>query len=192
MHTYLVEKGRLQRERTPMQDIMLMVLWLLATPDSFRSVALRFGVNPGTLYYFYLYIIQALRELAPRFISWPNAEERNTIKASFERTSGFPGIVGCIDCTHINITAPVEDAAQYTNRHHVYSINVQTVADNNLLVRQIHVGEPGSTNDRRVFRRSPLQRELLMGDEILSPDEHILGDGGYEQTDFVSAFYILA
>lgn len=49
-----VQNGRLRRERTPMQDILLMVLWLLATQDTFRRVALRFGVNPPTLYYYYL------------------------------------------------------------------------------------------------------------------------------------------
>lgn len=189
LFNYLVHRGRLRRERTPMQDILLMVLWLLATPDSFRSVALRFGVNPGTLYYFYLYIIQALRELAPQYISWPNAEERVVIRDSFQRATGFPGVIGCIDCTHVQITAPLELAARYTNRHHQYSLNVQSVVDNNLLVRQLHVGEAGSLNDRRVFRRSLLMRDLLLGppDVYRSADEHIVGDGAYVITDFVSS-----
>lgn len=171
-----------------MQDILLMVLWLLATPDSFRSVALRFGVNPGTLYYFYSYIIEALRELSTSYITWPTAEERNRISHAFEEASGFPGIIGCIDCTHVYITAPLDDAAQYTNRHHTYSVNTQTVVDHNLLVRSIKVGEVGSMNDKRVFRRSPLYRDILLKPpgELLTADEQLVGDGAYDQADFVS------
>ncbi|KAE8739517.1 hypothetical protein FOCC_FOCC014973, partial [Frankliniella occidentalis] len=184
---HLVSKNRLQRERTPFIHIMLMVTWLLATPDSFRSVALRFGVVPSTLYYFYIYIIEALRELSARYICWPNEEERVVIKNTFERATGFPGVIGCIDCTHVYITAPVQDSQQYVNRHHTYSINVQAVVDNNLLVRQLHVGEAGSTNDARVFRKSDLYRDLLHRAPgiIRNVDEHLVGDGAYTLTDFM-------
>lgn len=162
-----------------------MVIWIIATPDSFRSVALRFGVRPSTLWYFYSYIIEALREMAPRFITWPDAEERADISAAFLRATGFPSVIGCVDGTHVNITAPVRDRNNFINRHHTYSINVQAVVDNNLLVRDLHVGEPGSMQDRRVFRRSPLYSRLLQGQGI-TRDQHLLGDGGYTLTDFVS------
>ncbi|KAE8738765.1 hypothetical protein FOCC_FOCC015747 [Frankliniella occidentalis] len=184
---HLKAKDRMQRERTPFQDIMLMVIWLLATPDSFRSVALKFGVNPGTLYYFYFYVIMALRELAPNYISWPDAEERRVIKDTFERATGFPGIIGSIDGTHITVTAPLVDAASYRNRHDSYSINVQAVVDSTLLVRHLHVGEVGSMHDNRVFRRSPLYSDMLTGPpgQFISDDEHIVGDGAYTQTEFL-------
>lgn len=169
-----------------MIDIMLMVVWLLATPDSFRSVSLRFGVRPSTLYYHYSYVIEALRELAPTYITWPDAAERNVIKAAFERATGVPGVIGCVDGTFVTITAPLEDDAPFVNRHHQHSINVQSVVDQNLLVRDLHVGEPGSMNDRRVFRRSPLHDKLLRGQGIDIISEHLLGDGGYTLTEFVS------
>jgi hypothetical protein len=189
---HLIANGRLQRERTPFRTIMLMVIWLLATPDTFRSVALRFGVVPGTLYYFYSYVIEALRELAPQYIYWPDANERNDIKGAFFRATGFPGIVGSIDGTHVYITAPVNDAAQYRNRHQSYSLNVQAVVDNNLLVRDLHVGEPGSMHDARVFRRSSLHSDLLHGGIRLNPDEHLVGDGAYVLTDFVSSHFAVS
>ncbi|KAE8738833.1 hypothetical protein FOCC_FOCC015665 [Frankliniella occidentalis] len=56
----LVQRDKLKRERTPLQDIILMVVWLMATPDSFRSVVLKFGVCPSTLYLFYIHVIEAL------------------------------------------------------------------------------------------------------------------------------------
>jgi len=160
----------------------------MATPDTFRSVALRFGVNPGTLYYFYSYIIQALREMADHYISWPNEEERAQIQDAFLRVSGFPGIVGSIDGTHVSVTRPVRNAAQYRNRHHHYSLNVKAVIDNNLLVRDLTVGEVGSMTDNRVFRRSALCRDLVLGanDRLNVNHEHLVGDGGYTLADFVS------
>ncbi|KAK3929404.1 Protein ANTAGONIST OF LIKE HETEROCHROMATIN PROTEIN 1 [Frankliniella fusca] len=184
---HLIENERLKRERTPFQDIMLMVVWLLATPDSFRSVSLRFGVNPGTLYYFYFYVIEALRQLAPKYITWPDADERAVIKATWERATGFPGIIGSIDGTHVPITAPLVDAPQYTNRHDTYSINVQAVVDSTLLVRHLHVGEVGSMHDSRVFRRSPLFKDLLISPpgQFISNDEHLVGDGAYTPCEFV-------
>lgn len=171
-----------------MQDKLLMVIWILATPDTFRSVALRFGVNPGTLYLFYTSIIQALRELGGRFITWPNQEERDQIKGAFLRVSGLPGVVSCIDGTHIFIPRPVHHGAQHRNRHHSYSLNVQAVVDNNLLVRDLYVGEVGSMSDNRVFRRSLLCRDLVQGrnNRLNVNDEHLVGDGGYTLADFVS------
>lgn len=160
----------------------------MATPDSFRSVAPRFGVTPSTLYYFYAYVIEALREMRPQYISWPSAEDRVQIKEAFQAATGFCGVVGCIDCTHIYVTAPIEDAAEYINRHHSYSYNVQTVVDNNLLITSLHVGEVGSMNDQRVFRRSKLFEDLLTSPpgHMLAVDEHLVGDGAYTLTDFVS------
>ncbi|XP_034233348.1 protein ALP1-like [Thrips palmi] len=185
LHQYLRDTGRLRRERRPFRDVVLMVLWILATPDSFRSVALRFGVSPGTLYYFYGYIIEALRELAPHYIQWPDNEDRERIRTTFEEASGFPGVVGSIDCTHVYVTAPVNDPASYRNRHHTYSHNVQVVVDCDLLVRDIHVGEVGSMNDKRVFRRSPLSESLLREEGLTPPDEHLVGDGGYTLTYYM-------
>ncbi|KAE8751624.1 hypothetical protein FOCC_FOCC001472 [Frankliniella occidentalis] len=185
VENHLVATGKLKRRRRPFADIMLMVVWILATPDSFRSVSLRFGVSPGTLYLCYEYVIKALRQLSPQFISWPNEEERRQIKTSFQRATGFPGVVGCIDGTHIFITAPLTDAAQYRNRHHGYSINVQAVVDSSLLIRDLHVGEVGSMHDARVFRRSPLSQDLLQRRNRILPDEHLVGDGGYVLTDYM-------
>ncbi|KAJ1520370.1 hypothetical protein ONE63_003505 [Megalurothrips usitatus] len=184
---HLTATDQIKRQsRYQLKDVLLMVVWLLATPDSFRSVALRFGVRPGTLYRFYIRIIGALREMAETFITWPDAGERNAIKHRFQRATQFPGVVGCIDGTHVYITAPLEHPGQYRNRHHSYSINVQAVVDNRLLVRDIHVGEAGSLHDRRVFRRSSLYSNLLDGVlPLLSADEHLVGDSAYHLTDFM-------
>ncbi|XP_034236326.1 uncharacterized protein LOC117642351 [Thrips palmi] len=186
---HLVYSGKVQRVRTPLDIPLLMVLWILANPDSFRSVALRFGVLPGTVYYHYAYIIEVLRELAPKYIQWPDAEERIVIKGSFQAYSGFPGIVGVVDGTYNNITAPIEQPDRYINRHDTFSFNTSVVCDHTLLIRDIHLGEVGSIHDQRVFRRSPLYQRLLNDDQqqLIAVDEHLIGDGAYSvsETNFI-------
>ncbi|KAK3914471.1 Protein ANTAGONIST OF LIKE HETEROCHROMATIN PROTEIN 1 [Frankliniella fusca] len=182
---HLIVEGRLQRERRKVSHILLMVLWILATPDTFRSVALRFGVHPGKVHEYYVYVIKAMTELGERFIQWPDAQQRQRTKAALERRSGFPVVIGMIDVTHIPISAPLEDAAAYRDYKQQYSISVQAVCDDRCLVTDLYVGEAGSLPDARVFRRSPLCFNLLQRDYMFSPGEHIIGDGAYMLLDKV-------
>lgn len=40
----------------------------------------------------------------------------------------FPGAIGAIDCTHINILAPIVHEEAYVNHHGNHSLNVQAVS----------------------------------------------------------------
>ena len=123
------ESGLLIREKILLDLMMLHILWILATPDCFRSVALRFGTYPSTVHRHYVRIIEAICDLAPRYIQWPSPAEREVTKAAFERYAGFPGVVGLIDGTFVNITAPTIQPRRYINRHHQYAFNIQVVCD---------------------------------------------------------------
>jgi len=113
-----------------------------------------------------------------KYIKWPDAAERDVIKSRFERRYGYPGVFGCVDGTHVHITAPLQQKQRYVNRHHGYSIIVQGTCDNNKPFRDVFVGQPGSVEDSRTFSRSPLSVNLF-AEEFLHEDEHELGDGGY-------------
>ena len=39
--------------------------------------------------------------------------------------AGLPNVIGCIDGTHIPITAPALDEGDYVNRKSFHSINIQ-------------------------------------------------------------------
>lgn len=184
---HLQDRGRIIRIRTPLDVCLMMTLWICATPDSFRSVAVKFGVpSRGTVHYHFVTIIEALREMAPMFIQWPDRYERDNIKHNIERKYGYPGVVGCIDGTHIYVSSPLYQAERYVNRFKKTSILLQAVCDHRMVFRDIYVGQPGSVHDARMFQRSPLSRNLLHNRDMLEPDEHILGDGAYTLTDKVS------
>ena len=63
-----------------------------------------------------------------RFIKWPlTHDECAKIKNKFYIHRGFPGIVGCVDRTHVRLQAPTQNENNYVNRKGFHSINVQAV-----------------------------------------------------------------
>lgn len=181
-------QDKIKRNRTPFELCVLMGIWPLFNPDTFRSSGLHFGKKKMVIHYHYGYIIQALREMAPRYIKWPDAYEREIIKAEFEDKYGYAGAVGCMDGVNIDVTAPLEQAQRYVNRHDRYSVLVQAVCDHRLLYRDVYAGEAGCIGDVRNFDRSPLSLNLLTSPDLLSEGEHILADGAYTLTDKVQNF----
>jgi Plant transposon protein. len=69
-----------------------------------------------------------------------------------------------------------DDAEIYRNRKRYFSINVQTVSDSNLKIRDIVARWPGSVHDQTIFNASTLKRKFERGD---FNDKWLLGDSGY-------------
>lgn len=72
-------------------------MWLLATPDSFRSVGSRFDLGKSTLSVIFMRVVTALNEISSEIIFWPNIEQRQCIALFFQASAGIEGIVGAID-----------------------------------------------------------------------------------------------
>ena len=70
--------------------------------------------------------------------------------------SGFPGVVGTIDCAHVRLYgAPLgEDEYLYVNRKGYHSINVQAVCDADYKSINVVARWPGSTHDSAVLHGS--------------------------------------
>ena len=47
-----------------------------------------------------------LEQMAPEIIKWPTGQNLIETIQGFQKAAGFPGVVGAIDGTHINIKAP--------------------------------------------------------------------------------------
>lgn len=86
----------------------------------------------------------------------------------------FPGVVGCIDVTHIQIPGPLRDKTYY-NRYGRHSIHLQAVCDSHLKFTDVFVGYPGSASDTTVYHESPIGKSLLENDLNMG-DYHLLGD----------------
>lgn len=65
-------------------------------------------------------------------VTFDNGMRKIVYFSSFLQKHQFPGIIGCVDCTHVSIIAPHTDDPEfpeyvYVNRKNYHSINVQLV-----------------------------------------------------------------
>lgn len=68
------------------------------------------------------------RTICAKYIVFPKTEpEKNKIKERFFLKTGFPGVLGCIDGTHVNLLTPSEDEHLFLDRKGNHSLNVQLV-----------------------------------------------------------------
>ncbi|XP_022179580.1 putative nuclease HARBI1 [Myzus persicae] len=130
-----------------------------------------------------------LPEIFNAWVKFPkNINELNDIRNGFYRNTGFPGVVGCIDCTHVAITPPSTNLNLnenqhpeyiYVNRKGYHSINVQLICDSNLKILNVNALFPGSTHDTHVWNNSkvlPILQELHRRNYN---NFYLLGDSGY-------------
>ncbi|XP_029899991.1 putative nuclease HARBI1 [Myripristis murdjan] len=117
----------------------------------------------------------ALKQILPNFVVFPGQKPLSAIKEEFHRIAGFPNVIGCIDGTHIPITAPSHNEAEYVNRKSIHSINVQITCDAAHVITSVEAKWPGSVPDSKIYRESNLSDRLQSGEL----DGLLLGDRGY-------------
>ncbi|XP_076284711.1 uncharacterized protein LOC143211135 [Lasioglossum baleicum] len=167
------------RKPIPAQKQLLIAIWFMATPDSYRSVSTKFGVGKATAFRALRRVTFVLHCIAPRFITWPRGQVAVNVMQEFEKSCGFPNVIGAIDGTHIKIRAPSEDANSYINRKGFHSINVQVICNSLGQFTHVYAGQVGSVHDSRVFRNSPVARFLELPAEYFPNNSHIIGDAAY-------------
>ena len=99
----------------------------------------------------------------------------STFKQDFYNIAGFPSVLGAMDCTHIPIVSPGDNAEVYRNRKGFFSINVQAICNANRYFTNVVARWCGSTHDSRIFENSVI-RDRFENNEV---DGLLLGDNGY-------------
>ncbi|XP_036341308.1 putative nuclease HARBI1 [Rhagoletis pomonella] len=100
-------------------------------------------------------------------------EEKRETKCYFFGRSGIPGVIGCIDGTHIKIVSPKKEHQHlYYNRKGFFSLNAMIVCDNAMRIRYINAKYPGATHDANVFNMSALKQQLE--EEYRSGERNVL------------------
>ncbi|XP_039314687.1 putative nuclease HARBI1 [Solenopsis invicta] len=115
----------------PAEKQLLATIWLLATPDSYRSIGERFVISKSTLFACFVRVITALQDIAPQVIHWPIEGELPLIKEKFKAIAGIDDVIGALDGTYVPIKAPTKDAQTYRNRKMQYAITLQAICDAN-------------------------------------------------------------
>ncbi|XP_055380518.1 putative nuclease HARBI1 isoform X2 [Condylostylus longicornis] len=100
-------------------------------------------------------------EICSSLIKFPEENERNEIKLAFYEKFGFPGVIGCVDGTHVRIITPSKNHQHlYYNRKGYHSLNVMLVCDHKMRISRLN---------------AILSRENING----TRNTWILGDAGY-------------
>ncbi|XP_039663782.1 putative nuclease HARBI1 [Perca fluviatilis] len=96
--------------------------------------------------------------------------------------TGFPNVIGAMDCTHIRIKRPSGvHEGDFVNRKSYHSINVQMICDADCTFSNVEAKWPGSVHDSRVFRASTIFQRLSQGEYA----GVLLGDKGYACQPFL-------
>ena len=117
-----------------------------------------------------------LQSIYTQYVSLPSPAEKVAVKSQFYDFANFTGVIGLVDGTHVRIQRPIENEADYVNRHFYHSINVQAMCLPDGRFCDVLAKFPGSVHDSRIWKLSCVgsyvENHFMVG-------EHILGDSGY-------------
>ncbi|XP_060804390.1 putative nuclease HARBI1 [Amyelois transitella] len=100
-------------------------------------------------------------QIRRKYIQFPTTEQnRNRIKTEFYNKFHIPGVLGCIDCSHVAIIRPVEHEERYYCRKHYHSLNVQLICDAEMQIMSVDASHGGATHDSFIWANHPLKTHL--------------------------------
>ncbi|XP_031334620.1 putative nuclease HARBI1 [Photinus pyralis] len=157
--------------------MVLLALRYLAT-GCFLSVAGDFiGIDKSTASRLTTKVCRAIASQHRIFIKMPTTEEEMRERSrGFYMISRFPKCIGAIDCTHVKIISPGNNAEIFRNRKNFFSYNVQAVCDASLRIQNIVCRWPGSSHDSTIFLHSQIRNQFENGD---FRGYLLVGDAGY-------------
>lgn len=165
------------KEHVTVEKQILMTLWYLGSLDTVDRIADRFGVSSSSVIRCRNRVVGAVNEhLKQKFIIWPEEEAMQEQATLFNRRNGFPGIVGALDGTHIEIKKPALHSNSYINRKGFASLQLQAVCNYSMLFTHVFVGYPGSCHDARILRNSDLWTNGL---NMCRNRYHLIADAAY-------------
>uniref|UniRef100_A0A8C4RKX6 Putative nuclease HARBI1 n=1 Tax=Erpetoichthys calabaricus TaxID=27687 RepID=A0A8C4RKX6_ERPCA len=157
------------------EEQCLIALRFYASGTFYQVVGDNMGVDKSTVSNVVKAVSVELASLVNEFVSFPKDDQMVQTKQSFFLLGNMPNTIGVIDFTHVHIQVPHERECQYVNRKGRHSINVQLVANADLIITNCVVKWPGSVHDARILRESALYRKLQSN----QPNGIILGGRAY-------------
>lgn len=112
-----------------------------------------------------------------------NDVEIRKAQMDFYQIARFPRVIGAIDGTHVEISSPGGDTAEYfRNRKDYFSLNVQGIVNSNLEFLDLVARWPGSATDITIFDQSSARARFENGE---FGNALLVGDSGYASRDYL-------
>ncbi|XP_063913017.1 putative nuclease HARBI1 [Zophobas morio] len=162
---------------SPMNQI-LTCLRVFSTGGHLQNIADFMGMHLSTVSRIVKRVSEAIARLYRQHIKFPSTnDEMSENQRNFFSISGFPKVVGAIDCTHVKIQSPGGvDGEIYRNRKQYFSINTQVICDANLKIMNVVARWPGSAHDSNIFNHSRIKDDF---EDNVYPNCLLLGHSGY-------------
>ena len=90
--------------------------------------------------------------LREQYLKWTDSKVQRIIIAKSEEKRGFPGVIGAIEATHVQIRPPYEHRQPYVNRKSCHSIFFQAVCIHDTSFSHCTSGWPGNVHDSGILK----------------------------------------
>ncbi|KAH7968324.1 hypothetical protein HPB52_007859 [Rhipicephalus sanguineus] len=161
--TYLLEPGVVKKSNE-----------FLATGETQRDVAFNFLAGRSTVSSIVAEVTQALWLV----LQHPStADKWMKISQGFHERWNVPHCLGAIDGKHVTIECPANSGSVDFNYKRFFSKSLLAVCDAQYSFIYVEVGHPGSESDGRIFSRSTLPKNILLGALGLPPMSHVGNEG---------------
>lgn len=155
---------------------VMLAISCMATGSHQNVVGDCYSVSQTTVSVCLKRVATAIASLSHQYIRFPSVHELRRVMRNYYSIANMPGVIGCIDCTHVAIQRPSCDHAEvFRCRKGYFSINVQAICGPDLSFYNVVGRWPGSVHDSRIFRNSQICQQLEAG----TYPGHLLGDSGY-------------
>lgn len=98
---------------------------LQAKYDFFRSLTSKFGVGNATAWRTVNRVVSAIYRYRNVFITWPTYQQATDHATRMENVYEYPGIIGFVDATEIEILPRFENRVEWINRKKFPSMKLQ-------------------------------------------------------------------
>lgn len=143
--------------------IELLITLKFMTSGTFQSMIDDLhGVSQPTISRLIVKVSTLLSEMRNVFIKYPeDCTQITEISKSFNNSSKFSKVIGCLGSTHVGIKNPGGQISEaYLNEHGYYSLKVQVVCGPNLQFLDFLCRWPGSTHESKIFNISAIKSQL--------------------------------
>lgn len=119
----------------------LIFLWFIANTEPLRTISNLFDISISSTFRVIRRVVTWILTKLDDVIKWPQTNHAiiNTVEGFFSKKN-ISNILGAIDCLHIRIVKPSQNAVDYRNRKKYFSINLQAVVDSNMKFTNIYCG----------------------------------------------------
>lgn len=126
LQPHIQKKQTHLRPTIPSELRLAIFLYHVVQGAAYTSVSDQFAVGKSTISVIIGNVARAIvSHLSARYIRFSTMDEAMRSMEYWRAKTGIPGVVACIDGSHIPILQPANSGSAYCNRKGYYSINVQ-------------------------------------------------------------------